>query len=219
MKNILRKIHDSVFGSYIDELKKTTNGHKSILDVGCGVDSPVQFLSRDMYRVGVDVYAPAIESSKKRGIHNEYFEMNTDDLDRQFDDDSFDCVLASDVIEHVTKEQGLALIEKMESIAKYKVIVFTPRGFVPQDEYEGNPWQIHKSGWEVAEMQNLGYQVIGINGLKSVWNISFLWKKRDDAGLFVRVVRKLLVDLTQLYARNHPEHAYQIMCTKTVNEN
>ena len=88
---------------------------------------------------------------------------------------------------------------------------------IPQDEYDGNPWQIHKSGWEVAEMQEYGYRVIGLSGLKSVWGISFLWKKRDDASVFIRILRKFLVDVTQLYARNHPQHAYQIMCIKTKN--
>lgn len=217
MKDLLRRVHDSVFGSYIDELKKETNGYQNLLDVGCGVDSPVQYLSSDMLRVGVDVYAPAIESSKRRSIHNEYFQMNLDNLDQQFAENSFDCVLASDVIEHVTKEQGLALIKQMERIARHKVIIFTPHGFVPQDEHDGNPWQMHKSGWEVAEMQKLGYRVVGMNGFKSVWNIVFLWKKRDDANIFVRALRKLLVDVTQLYAKNHPNCAYQIMCIKTKN--
>jgi 2-polyprenyl-3-methyl-5-hydroxy-6-metoxy-1,4-benzoquinol methylase len=174
MKDTLRKIHDAIFSSYVDELKKATTSCKSVLDVGCGVDSPVQYLPKDVYRVGVDIYGPAIQSSKNRGIHNEYFEINVDDIDQQFDDNSFDCVLASDVIEHVTKEKGLELIDKMERVAKHKVIIFTPRGFVHQDEHDGNPWQIHKSGWEVAEMKERGYEVIGISGLKSVWNIDFL---------------------------------------------
>lgn len=217
MNDLLRKIHDSIFSSYVDELKKETCGYQSILDVGCGVDSPVQYLPKSMRRVGVDVYAPAIEASKRRGIHDEYFEMNIDNIDQQFAEGSFDCALASDVIEHVTKEQGLALIKKMEYVAKYKVIIYTPRGFIPQDEHDGNPWQKHLSGWEVAEMRDRGYRIIGMNGLKCIWDIEFLWKKRDDANIFVRVIRKLLVDLTQLYAKNHPEQAYQIMCIKTKN--
>ena len=217
MKDSLRSIHDSIFPSYVDELKKESSDCQSLLDVGCGVGSPVQYLSKDIHRVGVDVFAPAIEESKRRGIHNEYFVMNIDDIDTKFAADSFDCVLASDVIEHVTKDQGLALMEKMERIAKHKVIIFTPRGFLPQDEHEGNPWQMHKSGWEVAEMRERGYHVIGISGLKAVWNIEFLWSKREDANILVRVIRKILVDLTQLYARNHPEQAYQIMCIKTKN--
>ncbi len=215
MKDFLKRIHDSIFSSYNDELRKATSDCGSILDVGCGVDSPVQYLSTDMYRVGVDVHAPAIEASKRRGIHNEYFEISIDDIDQHFADGSFDCVLASDVIEHVTKEQGLALIEKIERIAKYKVIIFTPRGFLPQDEQDGNPWQKHKSGWEVSEMERFGYHVTGINGLKSIWNINFLWRKRDDANILVRVLRKLLIDVTQPYVRNHPKYAYQIMCVKT----
>ena len=150
MIGVFRRIHDSIFPSYNDELKKATNGCASILDIGCGVDSPVQYLPSTMHRVGVDAYAPSIEASRKRGIHNEYYEMNVDDIGQRFAENSFDCVLASDFIEHVTKEQGLQLIENMERIAKHKIIIFTPRGFLPQDEYEGNPWQKNISGWEVA---------------------------------------------------------------------
>lgn len=215
MTGAFRRIHDRIFPSYNDELRLATRGCTSILDIGCGVDSPVQYLPSTMHRVGVDAYAPSIEASRKRGIHNEYYEMNVDDLDRKFEENSFDCALASDFIEHVTKEQGLTLLKNMERIAKYKIIIFTPRGFLPQDEYEGNPWQKHISGWEVAEMERLGYRVIGINGLKWVWNMGFLWRKQDDANVFIRAFRKLLIDLTQLFARNHPHYAYQIMCIKT----
>lgn len=216
MRNLLRKVHDTIFGSYIEELKRETNNYSSILDVGCGVDSPVQYLSSNMNKVGVDVYGPAIQASKQKGIHNEYFEIDVDDIDKQFGPNSFDCAIASDVIEHVTKEKGLALIDKMEKVAKHKVIIFTPHGFVPQDEHDGNPWQKHLSGWEVSEMEERGYSVIGINGMKWVWNIEFLWKKREDANFFVRVLRKILVDITQLYARRNPKSAYQILCIKTL---
>jgi Methyltransferase domain len=218
MKNFLRRVHNTIFPSYIEELKKASSTCESLLDVGCGVDSPVQYLPQSMYRVGVDVFAPAIETSKKRGIHNEYAEINVGDIDTKFAPESFDCVLASDLIEHITKEEGLSLMKKMERIAKHKVIIFTPRGFVSQDEYEGNPWQVHRSGWEVEEMRNYGYEVIGISGLKSVWNMTFLWKKRDDANILIRIIRKILVDVTQLYARSHPESAYQIMCIKTKSQ-
>ena len=41
----------------------------------------------------------------------------------------FDACIAIDVIEHLPKEEGLKLMEDMESIAKRKIIIFTPNGF------------------------------------------------------------------------------------------
>jgi hypothetical protein len=54
----------------------------------------------------------------------------------------------------------------MENVAKKKIIIFTPNGFLRQDEYDGDKLQIHKSGWTVDEFKKLGYEVKGINGWK-----------------------------------------------------
>ena len=72
-----------------------------------------------------------------------------------FDSCSFDCVTALDVIEHIKKAEGLRLLEDMERIAKKRIVVFTPNGFLPQSVHNNNPLQIHKSGWKVKEMRNL----------------------------------------------------------------
>jgi hypothetical protein len=45
-------------------------------------------------------------------------------------------------------------------------VVFTPNGFVHQLALQGNPYQVHLSGWTVAELRKIGFQVNGINGLK-----------------------------------------------------
>lgn len=77
---------------------------------------------------------------------------------------SFDVVLASQVIEHLAKKDSLRLLEKLEKIAKKKVILATPKGFVKYDPFEvmdDNKLQIHKSGWEIEEMNKMGYIVYG----------------------------------------------------------
>lgn len=215
IENALRGVRSIFFSDYKEELKKVTRDYATLLDVGCGKGSPVQYLHEGLYSVGVDIFEPALEMSKQHGIHNEYKKMNVLDIDQAFEKDSFECVLASDLIEHLTKEEGLTLIDKMETIAQKRIIIFTPRGFVHQDEYEDNPWQEHKSGWEVAEMREKGYDIIGIHGWKAIWDIDWLWKNGPRAHFLIRILRKFLVDVTQLVTRNRPEHAFQIMCVKT----
>jgi len=215
---ILRNVHDFIFPSYRHKLAHVVAGCSSLLDVGCGKDSPVKFFAHTMHTVGVDIFAPAIEQSKGSQIHNEYHQMNVLDIGRKFEEKTFDCVLASDLIEHLEKEDGLRLLDMMEKIARKKVIVFTPRGFLEQHEYEDNPWQKHKSGWEVDEMQARGYNVVGINGCRWVWDMHYLWKDRGRAPILIRTFRKILVDVTQLFAWFFPGCAFQILCVKDVGK-
>jgi predicted TPR repeat methyltransferase len=204
----LRGIYKTIIPDFLSELKEAVGGCETLLDVGCGNNSIVNKLPKEIYSVGVDLHKPSIEKSKEQGIHNEYYEIDVLDIEKQFLSKSFDCVLALDLIEHLTKKEGLNLLEMMETIARKKVIVFTPNGFLPQGEYDNNPNQIHKSGWEVEEMKMQGYDIIGINGWKPLRgeyaNIKF--RPRWFWGI--------VSDITQFFIRNHPEYAFQILCVK-----
>jgi hypothetical protein len=92
--------------------------------------------------------------------------MNVSDIANEIPDRSFDCVVALDLIEHLTKEDGRRLLRAMERIARRKVVIFTPQGFLPQHAVGRNEFQRHLSGWEVDEMRGMGYRVIGISGWK-----------------------------------------------------
>ncbi len=96
----------------------------------------------------------------------------------------------------------------MEKIAKKKIIIFTPNGFLPQGKYDDNPWQIHRSGWTSKEMENKGYKVIGINGWKPL--------RGEYANLLFKpkVLWRIISDFTQLIVKRHPKNAFQILCVK-----
>ncbi|RME60374.1 class I SAM-dependent methyltransferase [Candidatus Parcubacteria bacterium] len=194
---------------YHPELDRLLQGCTSLLDVGCGSSSPVQKLKNRPPRiVGVDGFGPSIEVSREKGIHDDYVQTDLRNVDKFFPKDSFDCVTLLDVIEHFPKEEGFALLEKLETIAKRRVIVFTPNGFLPQGAHSGNELQRHLSGWTVEEMRALGYEVIGMNG----------WKKlRGEFGL-IRLRPSwfwlIISRLTQPLVRNRPEHAFALLCVK-----
>lgn len=151
---------------YYKTLEKHLVNSSSVLDVGCGDDSPIQRVNKTFYSIGIDAFKPSILKSKRKNIHNDYKIGVITNLKKYFKPKSFDTVIALDVIEHFEKKDAFELIKNMEKIARKKVILLTPNGFYPQDTFNDNPFQVHKSGWSKRELKNLGYRVYGLRGIK-----------------------------------------------------
>lgn len=208
MVAFLKKIYRKLFPNYENELNWAIGNSKSVLDVGCGFPSPIQKFSSRFYSVGTDIFLPSIEKSRAARIHSDYVQADVMDIDKHFPPNSFECVLASDLIEHLPKEQGDNFLKKVEDIAEKRIIIFTPNGFLPQQSYDNNPWQEHKSGWSVEDMEKRGYEVIGINGWKPLRGEFVKLKYRP------RFFWQIVSDFTQLYTRKNPKAAFQILCIK-----
>ena len=150
-----------------DLMERAVGDARTILDVGCGSNSPLRRFRRRYDRtVGVDLFVPALEASAAAGIHDEYRQLDVLRLDEEFEARSFDAVVALDLVEHLSEEDATRLFSLMEQTASKRVIVHTPNGFIPQDEYDGNPLQVHRSGWTAERMRQLGYAVRGSNGIR-----------------------------------------------------
>ena len=164
-QNDLRKFADQLF---YKTLSRELNDSSAILDLGCGANSPLSKikLSENVYTVGVDVFGKSIKESKKKKIHSKYVRCNLLDIEKHLQSRKFDTVIAIDVIEHLSRKDGIKLISLMKRIASKKVIIFTPNGYYDQDSYGGNPYQVHKSGWHVQDFSTRGFNVFGLRGLK-----------------------------------------------------
>jgi len=75
---------------------------------------------------------------------------------------NFETVLFIDIIEHMTKHDGIICLDFAMSLATKQVVVFTPLGFMKQEIGEdgldawgmkGGVWQTHRSGWTPDEFQ------------------------------------------------------------------
>lgn len=182
---------------------------ESILDLGCGRHSMVPILPSYIYKVGVELYEPHYREAVEKGRHNRTIQADVRTV--KFEEKSFDAVVMLDVLEHLTKEEGAALMEKMRRWAKKKVVIFTPNGFLPQHEYDDNPLMEHQSGWEASEFKKQGFRVYGVRAFKS-WVAPFFRHDDEKPHPAAR-----LLDVFQLVTYHWPTKAFQLFCVRTVN--
>ncbi len=121
---------------------------------------------------------------------------------------SFDIVVALDVIEHLAKDDGFMLLRHMEQLARQKVIIFTPTGFLHQPPSEDNPYQEHLSGWTPREMRREGFSVIGVSGWKP------LRKEYAAIAFGPYPVTWRVSLLSQPLVRRVPKLAFELFCVK-----
>jgi SAM-dependent methyltransferase len=183
----------------------------SVLDVGCGADSPLgRFAGRYAQTVGVDLCEEAVAESRAACIHDEYVVMDVLEIGSRFEPASFDAVVAFDLIEHLDREDGFELLRAMERIARERVVVFTPNGFLRQAASADNLLQRHRSGWTADDFRLRGYEVSGVHGLKLLRGHkgSIRWRPRRLWGI--------VSDLTQPLVHSRPSLAFHLLCVKEV---
>ena len=150
----------------------------SILDVGCGRGKWGYLMRVDWWAtrkgerdkepellVGVDLFLPFLSKVRYHRIYDDVVYCHASYL--PFATQSFDVVLASEILEHIPKEQGLLLLQEAERIAKKSVIITTPhlafrrRGGLPTPE-GFNPLERHVQRWTVKQLRERGYHVWGV---------------------------------------------------------
>ena len=140
----------------------------SVLDVGCGASSPLGSIKKHFLSEGIDIFKLSINVSKKNKLHDTFKIGDIRFISKYYKQKSFDAVIALHVIEHLVKSEADQLISQMEKIAKKKVIILTPNGYQHQHAVGGNPYQVHRSGWQVEDFLARGYTVRGLRGYKNI---------------------------------------------------
>jgi len=193
-------------------LRDALSGCESVLDIGCGATPTMRQLGVSQ-TCGAEGYAPSFNEANRQNTHDRLVQCDVRELSQHFQPRQFDTCIALDVIEHLTKPDGMKLMADMEKIARKRVIFFTPSGFLEQHHASNDDLQEHLSGWEAAEMERLGYRVIGQLGPKSLRGEYHALKRRPAAfwGL-VSVVGQCA------WSKRHPAEAAAILCVKTISE-
>lgn len=134
----------------------------SVLDVACGLSLKSKFIPTQI-RVGVDIYDKYFEHIESE-VPYVVIKYDVRKLNEIFMPKSFDLVIALDIIEHLEKKESLDMIAQCEKLARRAVILETPKGYVPQNidiqGHGGHVYQTHRCGWEVEELEKMGYAVV-----------------------------------------------------------
>jgi len=151
---------------YRNWLKRDLADCESILELGCGSNSPILQIGYGGKTNAIDIWQPYVDMHRRM---KNYCEVQEGDILRmELGYKIFDAVVICDVLEHLPKDEvsRSRLLEKIENVAKKKVILFTPNGFIENDEVDGDPFQAHLSAWEPGDYTSRGYKVVGATGLR-----------------------------------------------------
>lgn len=166
---INRAIHISAL---MEEIKFFNPG--SILDVGCGFG-----MMGTLFRAFTDVRKSernpesyhawptkidAIEvfewyKNKTWDVYTNVFVGNALEIIDTLD--NYDVIYCGDMIEHLTKERGYELIDKMMAKANRCVIIATPSPAPVQPAILGNEHEEHLSEWKEEDFANYQCELIG----------------------------------------------------------
>ena len=208
-RSYVSKVYAKILQTRDYPIRQALSGCQSVLDIGCGTGELMAQVNKGgFYAVGVDLFKPYLKMAKEKHAHNEFVKGDIETL--EFKPKSFDAVMAIDIIEHLEKEKGTILINKMKSWARKKVLLITPNGYVSQHEYDANPYQIHKSGWTVNEMKEFGFKTYGIGGL------SCLKGEKAEVRFKPKIFWEVFSEVSQKITFKFPSSAFELLCVKTL---
>lgn len=204
--------------SYMWILRRSIGNVKTILDLGCGDGGLMEVLSQEKkwQVVGVDIFPGYIKEAKRRKIYNNLIlgDILKTVEKLKYKKTKFDVVFFSQVIEHIPRKKGEVILDQLEKLAKKRVIVGTPRGFMHQPEafLDENPHQVHKSGWIEQDFIQRGYKIYGI-GIKPVWSEEGLARTRSKLTFVFWTLLSYLVSMPVYF---YPKLGAGILAIKNI---
>jgi len=191
---------------------------RTLLDLGGG-GNPLAYLCNtlDIHRLNVDLAEPESSTflTRTANINITDFDSIEMALLEFFGNIKIDAVIMIQSIEHLTKDEGLNVLQRLDKWASKLIIVETPNGFVFQEPLESNPWQEHLSGWKKKDFMSAGFKVRGTQGLK-------ILKQDKNKGAYrfrFRGLRFIDVLLSRmLFTSRFPSLSYNLCAVKIVKQ-
>ena len=136
--------------TYMWILKRIARNPKTVLDLGCGDGEIMKIIGSKKWKTtGIDIYSSSLKQAKATGMYKELIKGDLVTVAKRLvkQKKKYDLVFCSQVIEHITRKDGIEIFLK------------------------GNPHQHHKSGWIAKDFEKKGYTVRGV-GFKPLWSES-----------------------------------------------
>lgn len=164
----IKKIEKQQFPSWGKHYSKLLpdNKHASIIDIGCGSGSFVYFLKKLGYEnaSGIDISPEQVQVAKNLGLKNVECSDNMTFLKGK--QNTYDVVIAKDLIEHYPKESIMELLDLIFDALKPggKVIIQTPNAESPF----GSRFRYYDFTHSVAFTKSSLSQVLRASGFETV---------------------------------------------------
>lgn len=206
--------------SYMWLLRRSIGQAETILDLGCEDGRLLELLSygKSWKVTGVDIYKDNTKGAAKKKIFVKVITGDAVKVSRQLikQKQKFDVVFCSQVIEHIERKKGEDLLYLVNKLAKKRIVIGTPRGFMEQPEvFLGhNPHQVHKSGWSEEDFKKRGYKVYGI-GFGPIWSETGIGRRQGLINTFFSNVLSYIFSPIVYYM---PFFAAGILCIKNVKK-
>ena len=201
------RLHENL----INLLNRSLEGCQTVLDLGCGAEPYVGECHNVETVIGADA---SYEACRKALGARKYANITQSVFpDLPFEPRSVDAVTLLQVVEHLTKDKASKLIEEAEKLARRRIVITTPNGFVEQESFGDNPFQKHLSGWTITDFEQRNYRVWGLEGPK------FLRRKKTAECLPPRQILSVLSSfgIFEGYLRTRPQYAFQLMAIKDLD--
>ena len=158
---------------------------KRVLDIGAGSGTYIKLikeefnLCKDSVWVGIEAWLPYIDKFKLNSMYDTIINQDARTLNWEALG-KFDVTIAGDVLEHMTKNDAIVLVDNILKNSKF-LIISIPIIYMPQDEIEGNPFEIHvKPDWSHEEvLETWGTKIKKIHRKSPKSKIAVYWLSND----------------------------------------
>ena len=147
-------------------LDKSTN---SYLDIGCEYGKVNYVLKKFKtfdYAIGLDIFPKYLSVCKSNNQYDHLILASASHI--PFSRQSFDTVICTEVIEHLSYRDGFLLLDDVEKIASKQIILSTTKTTdeklkkITTNRGIENVAMVHQSNWEPCIFSKRGYSVIGV---------------------------------------------------------
>lgn len=218
---IIKKIENRTYYPIQDVLRlceKINEKEVSILDLGFGQGS--HWKSPGQIKINSNIALTTIDiiSNKEKDLDkklNKFGVIRKNAIEGYIPtvlygikDNSFDLVIAYDLIEHLPKHEAVMLIYQMKRIASKFTVVFTPNGFQPQPPDIDNIHNAHLSGFKPKFFKTFGFkEIYGAIGIKNFYGEYSISKIKFKNSFF----EVLFSYINNLVVRKVPNLGYSIV--------